>query len=202
LQVDREHYAKGSYETKARWASYWHQVNEVVATGASRCLEVGIGNGFVQARLAEADIDVTTVDFDPELGPDRVGDIRDLPCADREFDVVLCAEVLEHIPFRDVPAAIAELHRVSKHAAVVSVPQTGRWFELTFRVPPFKRYQLIRRLPSRREWQFDGQHHWELGARNAPYRALSDALERHFTTRRTYVVPENPYHRFYILDRR
>ncbi|CAG1023244.1 Sarcosine/dimethylglycine N-methyltransferase [Methylococcales bacterium] len=45
-------------------------------------------------------------------GIDYVSDIVSIPVADAEFDVVLCTEVLEHVP--DPVAAITELTRVLK----------------------------------------------------------------------------------------
>lgn len=49
-QVPKEHYFEG-YDEKARWISYWHQINEVLKTNARTVLEVGIGNGTVSDYL-------------------------------------------------------------------------------------------------------------------------------------------------------
>jgi hypothetical protein len=109
IQVPREHYDWPTYNIKGRWSSYWHQLDEVVATRAETCVEIGVGPGIIRHALAHAGISVTCVDIDPGLGVDRQGDILSLPCSDGEFDVVLCAQVLEHLPWRDVPRAVAEV---------------------------------------------------------------------------------------------
>jgi len=45
-QVNRAHYLKG-YDTKQRFASYWHQINEMLELAPDNTLEIGIGNSFV-----------------------------------------------------------------------------------------------------------------------------------------------------------
>ena len=92
LQVEPQHYQDWfEYQRLARWISYWHQVGLVLRTRAATCLEIGVGTGAVRDALRRQGVSVTTVDMDEALGVDRVGDVRTLPCADDEFDAVLCA---------------------------------------------------------------------------------------------------------------
>lgn len=199
-QVASEHYHRLGYDTRERWVSYAYQVWEVLRAEPERCLEVGLGNGTVRDLIRARGVEVVTVDLDPALGPDLVGDARALPCADREFDVVLCAEVLEHLPLEEVPNALRELRRVARRRVVVSIPQTGRYCELAFRVPPWGKVGLMGRLPSWRRWRFDGQHYWEAGARGARLRDIRRMFRVEFRIVREYLLPENAYHRFYVLE--
>lgn len=98
-QVSREHYFK-DYDTKERWVSYWHQINEVLSTGSKSVLEIGLGNGIAADYLKKMGLGVTTVDIDPALNPDYICSVTELTKFLRLtfFDIVLCAEVLEHIP--------------------------------------------------------------------------------------------------------
>lgn len=48
------------------------------------------------------------------------GDARALPFADRSVDVVLCSQLLHHFARDDALGLLAELHRVARHAVVVS----------------------------------------------------------------------------------
>jgi SAM-dependent methyltransferase len=131
--VNREHYLR-DYDSIARFASYWHQIHEVTQLGGS-VLEVGVGNGTVNAVLRRRGLAVQTVDIDPTLEPDLVADIRDLPLPDAAFDTALVGEVLEHLPWSDVDSALAEVARVVRRGAVISVPHAGAWFSLLGQVP-------------------------------------------------------------------
>lgn len=203
VQVAPTHYSWENYFQKGRWIAFWHQVDEIVRCQPRTVLEVGVGTGVVASILRQLGIDVTTVDFDPALNADRAGDVRSLPCSDREFDLVLCAQVLEHLPWADVPLALSELRRVSKRHVLVTVPQSGRDVRFTFRVPgPLPEVDLGIRLPSRQWHHFDGQHHWQVGARGTRPRALRKRIEQHFLVRREFVLPEFTFHRFFLLERR
>ena len=116
-------------------------------TEGARVLDAGCGEGrhAVAAGLADA-AEVVGLDLDPErlataregyreyAGTERTetapgrflqGDARSLPFPDDAFDVVVCAEVLEHVP--DMGSTLDELRRVCRpngHLAV-SVPRAG-----------------------------------------------------------------------------
>jgi SAM-dependent methyltransferase len=62
------------------------------------------------------------LDVEPGPSVDLVGDARSIPLADGSMDVVLCTQVLEHIP--DPVAVIAEIHRVLRVGGtlLLSVP--------------------------------------------------------------------------------
>ena len=55
-----------------------------------------------------------------------MGDARDLPFADRSFDVAVALDLLEHIPPGDRPAALAELGRVTARRLIVGCPTAAR----------------------------------------------------------------------------
>lgn len=101
-------------------------------------LDAGCGEGETLERLAPLLPDsVTGVDLNPgsvEFTRERipgaefsVANILDLPFPDDSFDLVLCLEVLEHIP--DPGPAVAELKRVGRRDLIFSVPSEP-WFRL------------------------------------------------------------------------
>jgi SAM-dependent methyltransferase len=126
-QVAPGHYASRDYNSKERLCSYWHQVDEALSLGGEDVLEVGPGGGVTTDLLRRAGLRVTTVDIDPALGVDVEAPVQRLPFDDRAFDVAICCEVLEHMPWRDVEAAIQELHRIVRRGSVISVPDVTPW---------------------------------------------------------------------------
>jgi len=73
MKTAREHYFNDSYDTKERFISYLHQINEVISLSPKKVLEIGIGNGFVSRYLRGKVLDVTTLDIVQELKPNVAG---------------------------------------------------------------------------------------------------------------------------------
>ncbi len=118
---------------------FFAKVTEAVrGLETSEVLDAGCGEGETIERLGGLlDGEVTGVDLNPESvefaakrvpsAEFQVADLTALPFADQSFDLVLCLEVLEHIP--EPGAALAELARVCRGDLVVSVPSEP-WFRL------------------------------------------------------------------------
>ncbi len=68
-QVEKEAYFSREYDTKARFCSYWHQIDEVLKLNPDRILEIGLGNGFVSEYLRSRDVHLVTIDSDSRLRP-------------------------------------------------------------------------------------------------------------------------------------
>ncbi len=102
-------------------------------TGVSKMLDAGCGEGFFLNFLNQNGQDLSYVGSDlsqeaiawskANLIPDfqaSVADIHALPYPEDAFPLVVCLEVLEHIP--DSAAGLRELARVSSEYILVSVP--------------------------------------------------------------------------------
>ena len=94
----------------------------------SRCaLDVGARDGYLSKKLTDYFDTVTAVDLEiPKIEHKKVisqkGDITHLDFLDSVFDLVLCAEVLEHIPTKNLVQACSELCRVTKNYLIIGVP--------------------------------------------------------------------------------
>jgi SAM-dependent methyltransferase len=88
----------------------------------ARVLDVGCGDRPYEALLAGA---ATVVGFDVPGNPhaDVHGSIDAIPVEDASFDVVLCLQVLEHVP--EPAAAVRELRRVVKPGGRVLLSTHG-----------------------------------------------------------------------------
>jgi ubiquinone/menaquinone biosynthesis C-methylase UbiE len=179
-QVDKSHYEGLAYRSAQRWSSYWHQLAMVRGAGATSVLEVGVGSGVVADELKRGGSTVTTVDIAEDLAPDVVWSVTALPFADSSFDLVLAAEILEHISFDDVPQVLQEIARVCRTHAVISGPHPGWVFSIVYKLPLLPRVELVGQIPF--FWKthaFNGEHYWELGKKGYPtsrlVRAARDA---------------------------
>lgn len=203
-QVPVEHYAGRAYDELHRWVSYWYQAGMVASTGAQSLLEVGVGSGVLRWYLRDRlGIVVTSVDIDPALGPDVVSDVLRLSdhFGPGSFDAVCAFQVLEHLPFADLDRALGQLSAVSREHVLISLPNNGRTVRLAVDLGGHE-FKFGTKLHSGRPWQFDGQHHWEVGTRGHSRADVRRILDRRFVVDREFAYPEHPYHRAYQMRKR
>jgi ubiquinone/menaquinone biosynthesis C-methylase UbiE len=112
--VPKSLYFSRDYADIKQFISWFYQINTVQKLNGSKMLEVGVGNKILSNYLKQQGLHVTTADFDKNLHPDYVCDVRKLPFNSNSFDVVCGFEILEHIPFSDFQIALKELKRVTK----------------------------------------------------------------------------------------
>lgn len=201
-QVTPEHYFDRSYDSKRRFISYWHQIDEIINLKPRSLLEIGVGNGLVSRYLKQRGFSITTLDVDPALGPDIVGSVVAIPLSDNSFDVTACFEVLEHVPYEDFKKALHEIYRVSTKYATLSLPDCTRAYRLELQIPKIGDLKFLISLP-RLEAPvhiFNGEHYWEIGKAGYPLRRILNDIEMvGFKLIKSYRVFEVPRHRFFIL---
>jgi SAM-dependent methyltransferase len=182
-QIASSEYFSRAYNTKERFSSFWHQIDETLRFEPNVVLEVGPGAGFVTWFLRQSGVQVRTLDIDETVSPDIVSSVTEIPLEADSVDVVLISEVLEHLPFPDVERALAELARVARSGVVISVPDdrpyVGFSYPLYFsphlerarRAQPPTRKELARELLSRRfrvrdyVWNRLVPYRWAYGGR-------------------------------------
>ena len=185
-----------SYDSKIRFNSYWHQINEVAKMNPKNVLEIGIGNGFVSKYLKDMGTNITTFDVDESLNPDVAGSVLKMPFTDNYFETVLCCEVLEHLEYEHFQTALLEIYRVSSSNVVISIPclcsSLGIFFQGKYKLFTFKK-------PFRK---ISAQHRWEIGYKNYTFKKIIKDFEKAgFKIKNSYRVFENPYHTFFILSK-
>jgi SAM-dependent methyltransferase len=121
------------------------------ASPSKAVLEVGCGEGFIAGRLSEDRPDILYVGVDqneedlknlrakfPRVETHR-GSIYDLSFLESDFDLVICAEVLEHLS--DPDAALAQIIALRPRKVILTVP-----LEPWFRLGNLARGKNVRRL--------------------------------------------------------
>lgn len=201
-QVDKSHYDFNKYVTKGRWASIWHQLDEVKKLEPKNVLEIGPGPGLFKAMGTAVGLHVETLDLDAELNPDHVASVFEMPFTDGAFDVVCAFQMLEHLPFDKSLLAFSDMNRVAKHGLVISLPDAATCLPISVYLPKVGQKWMHVPKPhwGMRKHQFDGEHYWEINKVGYPTRFIIDEFKKltQKNLQYTYRVNENPYHRFFV----
>jgi len=204
-QVSKKHYFKG-YDSLKRFISYFYQIDSVIKTKPKTVLEIGIGNKTVSNYLKQMRFQITTCDFDKNLQPDIVADIRNLPFKTNSFDTILACQILEHIPFEDVKKALSELKRVSKKNVIISIPYTRAYMENLFKIitPFFERqFHFSVKIPCLWVGYFkkSKEHYWEMGRKNYSKREIRELIKKYFKIYKEFQPMLNSNRYFFILEK-
>tara|TARA_B100001027_G_C16212361_1_gene305774 strand:- start:219 stop:866 length:648 start_codon:yes stop_codon:yes gene_type:complete len=205
LQVDASHYNFSNYLTKRRWISLWHQIDEVLRFEPQSVLEVGAGPELARDVLTRAGVSMKTVDIDPDLAPDIVAQVQNIPCENASYDVVCAFQVLEHMPYDQALLGLQEMARIASKGVIISVPNSKRLYRSEINLHPrlpslswsLPHFNLKRRIPKP-----GSEHLWELDYVQCPISTFrKDLMNIGYRILREYRVPENAYHHFFILEK-
>lgn len=186
-----------------RLASYRLQCDLALRTGASSCLVVGVGDGIVIDLLRRTGMEVVTLDIVEELSPDLHGSVERIPSDDHRFEVSVCCQVLEHLPFERFAPCLRELRRVTSGSLVLSLPDVRRFAAVRatagrFRVDRQWSLGPVRPRPIPRERAESMGHHWEIGFNGVRRRDVRRAIERSgWRLASTVRVYDLPWHCFF-----
>jgi SAM-dependent methyltransferase len=100
---------------------------ELVPASVDSLLDVGCGDGRITNRLTNRIRRVVGVDASAAAlsyvdGETHQGPVDQLDFPDDSFDLVSCLEVIEHLPGSAFEACLAEIERVARRYALISVP--------------------------------------------------------------------------------
>jgi ubiquinone/menaquinone biosynthesis C-methylase UbiE len=203
IQVDKKHYNFLKYNRKEPWLNFWYQVKFVLGKKPKTVLEIGPGNKTVTDILRKENIQVTTVDIDESLKPDYVASVDKLPFENDMFDLVLCSEVLEHLPYDRFSKSLEELRRVTKKEVVLCLPNAGGVFLLSFKLPVIKKITIFFKLPF--FWKkhvFNGEHYWETGKKDYQLsRIKKDIQSVGFRINENKIYHDDPAHCFFLMSK-
>jgi len=195
-----------NYLYKGRWISYWYQIKEATLLKEVKLiLEIGSGNKIVADVLLKMGYKVKVMDVDSEVEPDFIGDIREptKSISKESFDLVLCCQVLEHLPYSNFLSVLKNLHRISKKYVILSLPYTSKGtIRCRVYIPFFGKKFMKLFTPFPKKHIFNGQHYWEIGKKGYKLKSILQNIRRSgFKIIKHYSIFENPYHYMIICEK-
>jgi len=205
---------------KGKYLSYYLQLKEILElskTKVESILEVGPGNGIFESLLNNFPYKLTTVDINPDNGPDIVCDILNSPIRDKMFDIVVCFQVLEHLPYKYFSQIIKNFSYIAKNYVFISIPYQSNSFNINIKSRLVNRFLyrfsgecnffLPIRLPVKdineqkmmQRKDKHNPHYWEAGRKSFPIeRIIEDMKSNGLTILKKFHNPDFPYHYFIL----
>lgn len=196
------------YISKSRMISYYNQVRVIQSLGkqVQSILEIGIFNNICSDLLRKNGYLVTTADFNKELNPDIILDLNsDFEIPQDKFDAIACFQVLEHIPYEASEKALKKLVDASRKYVVISLPYYSNFvcLRLTISWSWLPRHLMLQ-IPC--FWKTEPkcpEHYWELGMKGYPKKRFLETLKKlDLHLKRDYQDPLNPYHWFFVIEKK
>ncbi|MCG2694402.1 class I SAM-dependent methyltransferase [Candidatus Parcubacteria bacterium] len=202
-QIDAKHYFSKEYNHKARWLSYWYQVDMVLGTELDNILEIGIGSGIVRDYLLKVKKTVRTLDIDSNLNPEFIGSVENIPMDKESVDCVLAAEILEHLPFEKFNLCLKEIFRVSRKWAIISLPDSRSTFcNFYLKTPFLSPLKLFIKISGFKKHKFNGQHYWEPGKKGYSFKKVeSEIISAGWEIIKSFTPYDVPTKHFYLLKK-
>lgn len=203
-KINLDFYHDAGYFSDVHLSNLSFQLNYLFPFKNCRILEIGKGNGFVSNFLKSSGFNVITFDINSALNPDVLGNLKELDkhFAENSFDMVLCSEVLEHIPQEDLETCISQIQRVTTAHALITLPSCRRYLldlHLYINLPKINPLKPIISIPLGTRPIF-ADHCWELySSKSTTPKAIVSRLSNAFKTCEYGRLPFNYYHYFFKL---
>ncbi len=122
-----DHHWKAGESLSPREEGRIRKTISLIPEHAASVLDAGCGDGRIANRLISRYSKVVALESSHEAlqgvkAHKILGSIDLLPFPDRSFELVLCCEVLEHLPFKVYCKALTEIERVAGRYILVTVP--------------------------------------------------------------------------------
>lgn len=205
--IPKERYFNESYFTRSQFDSLVSQLLIVHKLSPKSILEVGPGNGFVSDFLRKSGKEVITFDINSNLNPDVVGNLTKIEhsFSPNSFDLILCAEVLEHLPFENFESILKQFKTIARKNVVITLPRNHHIlidYSSKLKIPfiPYLHFNFFLRLPNRIKWE---NHHWEVDYTPMhSLKRLKAIMEKYFSVKDCFSDSRNRVHQFFILAKK
>ena len=181
------------------------QIKHIHTLKPRNMIEIGIGNGLTSTFIRNSGVEVVTADINPNLSPDICCPMSELveKTDGRQFDLVVCCEVLEHMPVEQLEQNIKTLRALGARL-FLTLPDFTRSFGLSFlvKVPFLKACDCFLHLFLNKKIDLSKtEHFWEVGSEaRTPRRVIVSLLSQHYSSVRSGRISFQPNHIFFIAE--
>lgn len=195
----KQDYLTAGYFSQRQWNSFCFQsgaVYKLIQEG--NILEIGQGAGIVGGVLRSVGFNVESLDINENLRPTWIGDISSTNFSlDKKYDCVICAEVLEHIPFDKFNTCLENIQKLSNKYVIITLPNCEYHNKFMVQINNHhiglkfgKRYAPIAAM-----------HFWELNSNsNCTNNEVRKKISHFFKIIEEGEIFNNEYHYYYILE--
>lgn len=123
------------------WYRYYFLIKEVLIHKFTNILEIGPGSGIIENILKDKVENYVTMDINPNLNPTIIGDLMKFDLSlQGKFECVICADVLEHMPFKDLELNLKNIFRYLAKGgeALITIPHQRKEIIIISRFPGYK----------------------------------------------------------------
>lgn len=164
---DYEKYLVPNWEDEQIFSMYYKQIELVKEYSLLwyNILEIGPWSWFVSDYLKKIWYNIDTFDYFEKFNPTYCWDIREINnIVEKKYDLIICFDVLEHIPFIDFEKTLQKLAIISNDIIIWLPRPSFNLFRFIFRLPYFKKIYKISINISLfwKEHIYDWAHHWEV----------------------------------------
>lgn len=203
--LPKSDYFNDSYFDVRQLMAQAMQIKHIHRLKPKSMIEIGIGNGLTSTFMRNSGVPVTTADINPNLDPDICCPIYEIldKTGGRSFDLVVCCEVLEHMPVDQLEENIKILRSLGSRL-FLTLPGYTRSFGFSFLMKiPFikaKDFFFYIFLPKNIDLS-KTEHFWEVGSEAATKRkAIVNILKNHYNSVRTGRISFQPNHIYFIAE--
>lgn len=177
---------RGWEANKDRVDSCWALVYEASQMNPKSVLIIGQKKDFIIESMQRVSIKTDVV------APAKDGSFSTE--GGKKYDVVICAGILAHIPYKKFRTTLRRIYNVVNEGAIIQLPDAGPCFTVKKKV-----YSGLSLSP----YTMEENHFWEIGtSRYGLLRVRYDIFMAGFALVNTYRVPDNPFHRLFILEKK
>lgn len=198
-KIDGSGYCTHEYLSPSRMSSYGHQYSLAMKSKGASFLNVGSGNDFLNHLLTRQGKFVVDFDLNYSTKPIVCGKLPFLPFYNSSFDIVLCFQMLEHLPVSLLPTCLTEFARVGTKYVIISLPDvTYRGYEkikhFTYKVTKHPQVWKKYEIP-----QIDFEHEWEIGIGDVDEETVLKCVENdQLSLVHQFRNDLNLYHHFFV----